>query len=291
MFCRLVLANLPRRVTQAKFHVDCSSPDVLIQHVALEGKDGMQACLAVMGLKGPMWEEPLLPWELVFSSQVHAHLHPEADDHYVLNPQPVVGNNKALGKMSLNLTPTATSRIWWSKEGTLPYFVQGKIMGNFPWKGSVQTTGLICFLNLTFVKFHKCPPHPPPSYMGHMSREQPVPGTNGPAYSSALLSILSSCHSCSLLEGCLSPPTSLFCCGQDSGFLLKVCMETLLSSVAWLPGLGTVWAPALAQNLHSQELPSPSPFSCRRSCGNMVLPESKTKPPWHCLGLFWHLVY
>ena len=152
MFCRLVLANLPRRVTQAKFHVDCSSPDVLIQHVALEGKDGMQACLAVMGLKGPMWEEPLLPWELVFSSQVHAHLHPEADDHYVLNPQPVVGNNKALGKMSLNLTPTATSRIWWSKEGTLPYFVQGKIMGNFPWKGSVQTTGLICFLNLTFVK-------------------------------------------------------------------------------------------------------------------------------------------
>ena len=157
MFCRLVLANLPWRVTQAKFHIDCSSPDVLIQHVALEGKGGMQACLAVMGLKGPVWEEPLLPWELVLSSQVHAHLHPEADDHCVLNPQPVVENSKALEKMSLNLTPTATSRIWWSKEGTLPYFAQGKIMGSFPWKGSVQTTGLICFLNLTFVKFHKCP--------------------------------------------------------------------------------------------------------------------------------------
>ena len=49
---------------------------------------------------------------MVLSSQVHAHLHPEADDHSVLNPQPVVENNKALEKMSLNLTPTATSRIW-----------------------------------------------------------------------------------------------------------------------------------------------------------------------------------
>ena len=159
LFYRLVLANLPRRVTQAKFHIDSSSPNVPIQDLALEGKGGMQACLAVMGLKGPMWEEPHLPWELVLSSQVRALLHPEADDRCLLNPQPVVENNKVLGEMSLNLTPTATSKIWWSKEGTLPYFAQGKIMGSFPWKGSVQTTGLICFLNLTFVKFHKCP-HP-----------------------------------------------------------------------------------------------------------------------------------
>lgn len=241
-----------------------------------------------MGLKGPIWEEPLLPWELVLSFQVCAHLHPEADDHCVLNPQPVVEHNKALGKMNLNLTPMATSKIWWSKEGTLPYVAQGKIMGSFPQKGSVQTAGLICFLNLTFVKFHKCPP-PHPTWDTWVESSQFL----GPI---ALLTVLPFSPSSPPATpvpcwkaACLHP-TSLFCCGQDSGFLLKVCMETLLSSVAWLPGPGTVWAAALAQNLHSQELPTPSPFSCRRGGGNIVLPKSKTKPPWHCLGLFWHLV-
>ena len=69
----------------------------------------------------------------------------------------------------------------------------------------------------------------------------------------------------------------------DSSLLLKVHVETLLPSLAWLPGLGTVWADALGTELVSPRISHSFPFYPSEEVVEILY--YKTKSPRHRLGL------
>lgn len=146
----------------------------------MERNNEMQACLAVMGwnaVEDACEKNPAFPGSQSFLPRCAPTCIQSDAPLCFPNPEPVVGDNKALGEMSLNLTPMASSEIWWSKERSRPYFAQGKVMCSLPWERDVfrQLDWHGCWIWILW-NLISAPTQ------GHVSREWPLPVATGPAF-------------------------------------------------------------------------------------------------------------